>query len=154
MVSAQTRHLRKVVFSSGKSLSTLTTVSSSRNWIENEIFEIRSPEKQVSKRVWVSPTSLVLLIVHAFLGSRIRVPATRIPSRVAAPGRTKLIVVPCLKKTSLQRAPSGTQAPSSRFSVGVGCAFTSAAALRPTQVTIQGRSLVFVSMFCRHSDGL
>src|SRR4051794_20470447 len=104
-------------------------------------------------RGWVSPSSLILLIVHAFLGSRIRVPATRMPSRVAAPGRAKLIVVPCLKKTSLQRAPSGTQAPSSRFSVGVGCALTSAAALRPIHVTIQGRSLVFVSMSGRHLGG-
>ena len=43
--------------------------------------------------------------------------------------------------------------PSSRFSVGVGCALTSAAALRPTQVTIHGRSLVFVSMFGRHLGG-
>src|SRR4051812_29514851 len=105
-------------------------------------------------RGWVSPSSLVLLIVHAFLGSRIHVPATRIPSRVAAPARTKLIAVPCLKKTSLQRAPSGTQAPSSRFSVGVGCALTSAAAPRPTHVTIHGRSLVFVSILRHHLGGL
>ena len=103
-VSFQTRHLRKVVFSSGKSLSVLTTVSSSWNRIENEILETSSPEKQVSKRVWVSPSSLILLIVQAFLGSRIRVPATRMPSRLAAPGRAKLIAVPCLKNTSWQRA--------------------------------------------------
>src|SRR3954447_15815506 len=88
----------------------------------------------------VSPSSLVLLIVHAFLGSRIRVPATRIPSRVAAPARTKLIAVPCLKRTSLQGPPPGAQAPSSRFSVGVGCGAPPAATARPIQVTIHGRN--------------
>src|SRR4051794_29106007 len=79
-----------------------------------------------------------------------RVPATRIPSRVAAPGRAKLIAVPCRKKTPSQCAPSGTQAPSSRFSVGVGCALTSAAAPRPAHATIHARSLVFHSIWCRH----